>query len=248
MHHSVAWRLSSTDATLVDQTPVQDQIMLIQNSHFVPQRDTFIWYVYVGAATLNRARFVTPKFRQQTTPWIRPIGTAIVPTDEPNVCSYVDNPLKAAALEEIELDAMQTTGGAAVIFATAGLAEGPMIPAPRGDIYTMRGTGATTVTAGVWTSVPITWQDSLPSGRYACVGLEAIGATCVAARLTFDDQYFRPGTVGNAAAANNGSPLFRKGGLGVWGYFNQNRMPTMEFCCNAADTAQEVYMDFIKVG
>lgn len=222
--------------------------MAIQNAHFMPQVDQGILYAYVGAATLNRARFVTPNFRQVTTPWIRPQGTAIVPLDEPNIADYRDNPLRLKALEEFALEAMQTTGGAAVIVGVAGLSKTGIQPAPQGNIFTMRGTGTTTAVAGAWTLATITWQDTLPAGLYACVGLEAVSVTGIAARLVFEEQWDRPGTVCQSLVSGNGHEMFRKGGLGVWGRFNANRMPNIEFLCNAADTAQEVFLDFIRIG
>jgi len=247
MHHTVAWRLSSANITLVDQTPVPDELFLIQNGHFVPQTDWSVLYAYVGAATLDRARFVAPTFRQVTTPWIRPIGTAIVPLDEPNVADYRGNPLKIRALEEWALEAQQSSGGAAVIAATAGITRTGMGPVPSGDIYTMRGTGTTTVTAGAWTQAIITWQDTLPAGTYVVVGLEAVSVTGIAARLIFEEQWERPGTICQSLTTGNGSVIFRKGGLGAWGRFNANRMPSIQFLCNAADTAQEVFLEFIRV-
>jgi hypothetical protein len=67
-------------------------------------------------------------------------------------------------------------------------------------------------------------------------------------RLIFEDQIDRPGGIGSSAADLNNEPMFLKGGLGVWGRFNSNRMPNVEFLCNAADTAQEIYLDIIRVG
>lgn len=248
MHHTIGWRASAADATLQDITPVPDSLMLIQNSHFVPQYNYNLLYAYVGGASINRARFVTPSFRQKTTPWIRPIQPSIVPVDEPNIADYRGNPLVFRALEEIELDIMQTSGGALVVMAAAGISKTPNIPAPMGDVFVMRGTGTTTAVAGGWTLAPITWQDTLPAGKYACVGLEAIGVTMVSARLVFEDQWERPGTIAQSLATGNGNPMFRGGGLGVWGRFDANRMPNVEILCNAADTAQEIYLFFTAIG
>lgn len=247
MHHTVAWRVSAADATATDITPVPDQLMLVQNAHFVPQTDKLIQFAYAGAASINRARLITPAFRQITTPWIRPVNPAIVPLDEVNIADYSPNPLRVRGLEEIQFEGTQTSGGAAVIVGVAGLSNGPIAPAPQGDIFTMRGTGATTLTAGAWSLVTVTWQDTLPAGTYACVGCEFIGTTLVAGRLIFEEQWDRPGGLGQSLATGNGPMLFRKGRLGVWGRFNANRMPNVEVLGNAADTAQEIYLDLIRV-
>ena len=248
MHHTIAWRESIADIVAEDIAPVVDGIMTIQNNHFLPQRNYNLLYAYFGGAGATRARFITPTWRQLSTPWIRPINLAIVPLDEANIADYSSNPLMVRGLEELQLEGYQTTGGAAVVMAAAGLSDGPVSQAPKGDIIAMRGTGATTVTAGAWSNVAATWQDTLPNGQYAVVGLEAIGTTCVAARLIFEDQVFRPGCVGQSLVSGNGSPLFRNGNLGIWGRFNAYRIPSIEFLCNAADTAQEFYLHLMRIG
>ena len=247
MHHLLAWRVSAADATAVDVTPVADSIWAIQNGHFMPQRNWLLQAAYFGAAGPNRARFITPTFRQITTPWIRPVNTDIVPANVVGAADYRANPLMFRALEEIQLEGMQTTGGAAVVVGIAAVSKEPIVPAPQGDIYTLRGTGATTVTAGAWSLITVTWQDTLPAGRYALVGGTFIGATAIAGRCILEEQVDRPGWLGNAAADNVGSTIGLKGGLGVWGQFTGNRFPNVEMLCNAADTAQEIYLDLIKI-
>jgi hypothetical protein len=248
MHHTLAWRLSSADATETDLTPVTDSIWTIQNGHFLPSIDWFLLAAYAGAASPNRARLITPTFRQITTPYIRPINTDIVPGNLPSVSDYRANPLRFRALEEIQFMGTQTSGGAAVIVGLAWVARQGLQPMPSGDIYTLRGTGTTTAVAGAWTQVAVTWADTLPQGIFAVVGGNFIGTTCLSGRLIFEDQIDRPGGIGSSAADLNNEPMFLKGGLGVWGRFNSNRMPNVEFLCNAADTAQEIYLDIIRVG
>jgi len=248
VHHTVAWRESIADIVAADINPVTDDLMAIQNSHFMPQVDSFMLYAYAGGAGITAARLISPTFRQVTNPHIRPINLAIVPLDEVNIAEYVDNPLKIRGLEELQLEIAQTTGGAAVVVGVAGLSKAPVAPAPRGDIYTMIGTGTTTLTAGAWSSVAMTWADSLPNGNYVCVGAEFIGATVVAGRLIFEEQWERPGGLGQSLISGNGPRIFRKGGLGIWGRFNANRMPNVQMLGNAADTAQTVFLDLIRVG
>jgi hypothetical protein len=248
VHHTIAWRLSSADATATDLTPVTDAIMVIQNGHFLPQVNYSMLYAYAGAASINRARFISPAFRQLSTPWIRPVNAAIAPTDEVNIADYRLNPLLIRGLEELQLEGTQTSGGAAVIVGVAGITKQGLGPSPQGDIITMRGTGTTTQTAGGWTVCAITWQDTLPTGMYACVGCEFVAATGVAGRLVFEDQVERPGGLAQTLATGNGPLMFRKGGLGIWGRFSGNRMPNVEMLSNAADTAQEIYLDLVRVG
>lgn len=227
MHHTVAYAASIADVTAVDVTPVPDGLMLIQNGHFVPQYQYGLLYASYQAVGPTRGRIITPNFRQFTTPWIRPTQPSIVPGDETNLADYRANPLTLKPLEEVQFEAFQTSGGAAVVVSVQGWTKTGMGNVPQGDIYTMRGTGTTTNGVRAWTIVPITWQDTLPNGKYACVGLEYFGTTALAARLIFEEQWERPGVLGGGLSTNNVSPIFRKGRLGVFGRFDANRMPTV---------------------
>lgn len=246
--HLAAWEASVTNGVETDLTPVQDAILLIQNGHFVPQVPTAIMAFYASSANLSRARIVSPKFRQITTPFIRPTGAALLPISRPPIADYRHNPLIANGLEELQVLVFQGGGGAEVVYALAALQKGIVTPAPSGDIYTMRGTGTTTVTAKAWSQVAMTWQDTLPSGNYQVVGLSGVSTTGVAGRLIFDNQVERPGGLLFASDGLVPPSQFVMGGLGLWGMFTANRMPNVEVLCNAADTAQEIFIDFIRTG
>jgi hypothetical protein len=247
VHHTLGWRVSLADATETDLTPVTDSIMTVQNAHFLPQSDWFLQAAYFGSTGPTRARLITPSLRQITTPFVRPMNTDIVPGNLPGVADYRMNPLRLKALEEIQFMGMQTTGGAVVGVGLAFISKAPLVPMPAGDIYTLRGTGTTTLVAGAWSQVTVTWQDTLPQGIFAVVGGTFIGTTCLAGRCIFEDEVWRPGGIGTSAGDLNTSPIFLKGGMGEWGRFNSNRMPNIEFLANAADTAQEIYLDIIRI-
>lgn len=248
MHHTVAYRASIADVTATDVTPVPDGLMLIQNGHFVPQYNYGLLYASYQAVGPTRGRLITPAARQVTTPWIRPVQPSIVAGDEGNFADYRSNPFTLRALEEVQFEAFQTSGGAAVVVSVQGWTKSGMGNVPQGDIFTMRGTGTTALGAGAWTLSTITWQDTLPAGKYAAIGLEYFGATAIAARLIFEEQWERPGVIGGGSNANNVSPIFRKGQMGLFGRFDANRMPSVECLANAADAAQEVYLDLVKIG
>lgn len=248
MFHTVAWVRSSDATANLDQTPVADGIMAIVNAHFQPQQDMYIGWARHNGVTQLRARLTSAFIRQVSPIFIRPIDAALLPATNVRSANWLRNPVRIKALEELIVESTNSAAGPNNVTTVAGLFLSPPAPAPQGDIYSMRGTGATTVVADAWSLCTITWADSLPAGRYACVGFAAIGTTAKAARLIFDDQYWRPGCVGGAAEATIGDEIFRNGAMGSWGFFNANRMPGVEFLCNAADTAQTVYMDFIRVG
>jgi hypothetical protein len=246
--HLLAWRESIAQTTENDLQPVPDQVFTIQNNHFLPSTNMAIVAAYASSANLTLARFVSPKFRQVTTPYIRPTGAALLPISRPPIMDLRANPLIANGLEELAVFATQGGGAAEVVYALAAMQRGVQTPVPAGDVWTMRGTGTTTVTAGAWSLCSITWADSLPVGNYAVVGLSAVSTTGVAARLIFNNQQDRPGGLAFATDGLIPPIQFVQGGLGVWGTFSSTVLPNVEMLCNAADTAQEVFMDFVRIG
>lgn len=248
MFHIVAYRASIADSTLAELAAVNDNIMTIQNNHILPQEDMQVFWAYVGGANVQRLRLNTPFLRQVTPTWIIPVSTALVPPTRPAVAFYFNNPLKLRALEEIAVEAFQNSGGAQVNCLIAAI--GPRTePIPPGPIYVLRGTATTTLTANAWTPIgAITWDTVLPQGRYAVVGLEVQGATLQSMRMTFDGQFYRPGVLGKVAITDQNHQYFYDRRMGKLGEFTTTNFPRFEAIATAADTAQEIRMELVKLG
>ena len=247
MHHTCAYGASIADATLTDVAAIPDNILAIQNGHFFPTRDYALVYAFAaGATVINRARIVSPSLRQITTPWIRPLNTGLTVASPQFAADYRDNPFRIRGSEELEMDIMQTTGGAAQVCGILGL-QTLYTPAPVGDIYTLRGTSSTAAVARTWTQIAMTWQDSLPQGRYNIVGGRCISANGIASRLSLENQVERPGSISLASVAGTEHPMFERGGLGSWGLFTNQRMPIVEVFVEGTDASHEYYLDFIRV-
>lgn len=248
MLHMLAYSKSTGNTADIDITPVQDDVIPIQNAHFIPQKDVNVVAAVALATTLTRAKIITPALRQLSPPFIRPIITSNLPITLPGVADYTADNLTLKALEEIAIQATQTAVGPTQCNVGLLIDTGGTAPMPQGQPITMRGTATTTLVANSWTSLTVTWADTLPNGRYACTGLQVQGATAILARLIFIAQTERPGCLAQTLMADNGHPLFRKGALGVWGYFTSNQMPIVQVLANAADVAQEIYLDFVRIG
>jgi hypothetical protein len=229
-------------------TPVTDDIVAIRNGRFFPTRNYDLVYSYQGTAQEGRVRLITPSFRQVSTPWLVPLNLGVEPGSDPSVADYRSNPLTLRGLEEVEAEATNTDAVAAADYVVVEGWQLSYEPMPAGDIWTMRGTGTTTVTADNWTTVAITWQDMLPVGRYVVVGGHFVSTTGIAWRIIFEDQTARPGGLCVDSSTEMTHPMFRWGGLGVWGHFDSNRMPLIQAFCDAADTAQTIYLDFVRIG
>lgn len=248
MLHTLAWAASLTNNVETDLAPVVDDIFTIQNAHFQPQKDWQLQWAIFMNVDAARARWVSAALRQVTTPFIRPVEGNLTPGSRPLVADYRSNPLTFKALEEISVLAFQDGAGAANAAIIAGVSEGPLQSVGGGQIYNLRGTATTAAVANVWTSIAVTWQDNLPAGKYVVVGGEHISATGKGFRLIFEDNTYRPGGVSMSDPENGTHPMFRGGGLGVWGSFNSNRMPNVQVLANTTDAVHEVFLDIMRIG
>jgi len=230
----------------VDVAALSDQVLAISNGHFLPQEDWNLIFAATMGATVQRTRIVSPSNRQVTLPFIRPTILGATPLTNPGIAWYADNPFRVRGLEELSVEHSQGAAGAERATILIGL-QRAFEPVPRGDEFTMRGTGTSTLVVNVWNSVPVVWADSLPAGEYVVTGFEAIGTTIQGARLTFENQVERPGQLGNALVSSRSFWPFYGTQLGAWGRFKPTRMPMVEVLANAADTAQEFYMSFVRV-
>jgi len=233
-------------ASDLDLTPVTDNVVSIVNGHFFPQQDTRLIFASAMTTNFDRIRITQPSLRLITLPYIRPIIDSLVPASLDRVADYTSNPLRIRGLEELGLEATQSSGNAD-IGAVVAIQETYEAP-PTGDIYTLRGTSGTSAVGDTWTTISITWNDQLPDGVYAVVGFNGIGANCLAYRLIFEGQTWRPGCLGYPADSDIPDKIFEWGRLGTWGRFRQTAMPQVQVLSNTTTGTHEVYLQIVKVG
>lgn len=246
MHHLSAFSASIATGVETDLAAVQDGILTIQNGHFLPPQDLQIWFAAAMATNVQRARFNSGTLRIPTTPYIRPITAALIPNDPVRFANYQANPLTARMQEELAVLAFQNAAGAQRVTVPIGFGIKYM-PAPVGNIFSMRGTSTTAVVANTWTQCAVTWQDTIAQGTYAVIGLDHQSANGQCARLIILNQYWRPGAISMPGIADRGDEYFRRGAMGEWGRFVSNYLPIPEVLCNAADAAHEFYLYFVRV-
>jgi len=253
MHHTSIYFANAADAALVEITAQADQIIAISNNHLFPPRDLPLLYAYAHGLTLRRARISTPKTRQIAVPLIAGIDQAVLPPDNPYVYDLRRNPYRLNREEEIAVEVFQNVGAAEDEWAVLGFlyeADQSAIqptPAPMGDTTVLRATGTTTQTADAWSDIALTYDQQLPVGTYAVVGAQVFAATGHAFRLILDGQYPRPGGV---CQLNQGGRPWEgqvRGGLGTWGTFRTVSLPRLQVYSDAADTAQEMWLQVVKI-
>lgn len=248
MHHTSAYVGTVAQATEIDLPAITDSYFVIQNGHLLPQRPIQILYAAAMGTLLTRARISTPTLAVITTPFIRDISPALNVGNPQIFANYSQDPLQLAALEEIVMFQTDSAATSEVNAAILGF-NIQSAPQPAGSVFTIRGTSAATLVANAWTNVgTVTWQNQLPTGLYAVVGGVFFSAGCIAGRLVLENTAFRPGGLGITAITNRTDLLFRFGNLGMWGQFHNYAMPQIEFLSGSADTAEEIYLDLVKIG
>lgn len=248
MHHTSANFGTVAQTAEIDLPAITDSFFTIQNGHFLPQRVMSIIYAAAMGTLLTRCRISTPTLNVITSPYIRDVSPALNVGNPQIFANYSQDPLQVNPLEEVvvfQVDSAATSESNAAIL-------GWLIqqsPQPAGNVYTIRGTAVGTLVAGAWTNVgTITWQNQLPTGIYAVVGAVFQSATGIAGRLLLENTPYRPGGLAITSITGRTDMLFRMGGLGTWGTFHNYAMPQVEMLGSAGDTAEEIYLDLVKIG
>lgn len=155
--------------------------------------------------------------------------------------------------ENMTFQAAEDGVGATTVYGLVALkAPGELPAVPEGDIRRVRCTATTTLTANAWTVGTITPDLDLEPGQYALVGMYGMSATGIAMRAVITGQNYRPGvpmlTTTEGAGADFNAPAYDQ----VLGYkmgeFAHTNIPQIEWLASAADTAETVFLDVIRIG
>lgn len=248
MHHLCAYFESIDNTANTEVNALQEAVLQRRNNRFYTTYELQVLAAFAASATLNRCRLVTPTNRQVTLPMLHPINVATLPASDPNVADIRKSPFNLRAHEDFSLEATSDVAmGNENFHGLLVLAE-RLVPAPRGDIYVLRGTSTDTATANAWTTLStVTYDDTLPPGTYALVGLVVQSTNAIAARVIFEGGWWRPGSVSITALGNRTHDMFYKGGLGDWGHFTHVTIPQIEVLCDMADASHVVYLELIRL-
>jgi hypothetical protein len=222
-----------------------------QNGRFIPVDNQTIFAAAVfGTAVLN-ARINTPKLRQVVLPEIYPVNLSATVPNVPGVQYADDRGPQILFNDPLEVDV--SNGGTSATDNFAVLFGRPtMTPAPMGPVYTLQGTAAAqTLVKGSWTNSAITFNQSLPYGRYSVIGGEVQCVNGGAWRLYFPAMaQYRPGWLCDNAYGNYGLNMRNRFGYwGEWGQFVSTAQPSLDIWGLAAGSqTPTIQLDVVKVG
>jgi hypothetical protein len=242
----VAWNENFAAAATLDAlTAVPDPHVRVSGDDiWIPEALPMLAGYKVLGSTVTQARIESPTLRTLTPIDVSPIDTGSEPTGANLARLLPLNPKAVGGGEALNVKCSVSAAGRAI--ALAWLSDGPLTPIT-GEVFTVRATSATTLVANAWTNGALTFAQSLPRGRYAVVGMRALSAGLVAARLVFPGYPWRPGCIGYDAENDTEDDVFRGGKMGSWGEFDHDVPPTVDFLSISADTSEVVYLDLIKI-
>ncbi len=243
----VAYAEAQDSAALVNVAAVPDpHVSVFGDDITVPAAMSQLAAVAAIGLNITRAQVRSPSILGVFPFEVSPISVAAEPLSPTPFPEFFRNPISLDPAEALNFQAAEDGAGAIQSNGLIWLTDGSVNPMP-GEIFTIRGTGTTTVGTFVWANCPIILDENLPAGTYAVVGMRAESTTCLAARLVFVGGTWRPGVIGYDAVSDLEDPIFRFGQLGNWGEFRHDQAPTADFLCTAADAAQTIFLDLIRL-
>lgn len=247
MFHIAANFVALGNTANTEVPALQDDVLQIRNSRHIPTQDLQMVMAYSSAVTLLRTRLQTPTVQKIALPFIVPVGVALLPPTDPNFADYRDTPFMLRQDEGIVWQSTDSAAGPNNHYILSWLTPG-LRPAPKGNIFTLRGTSTTAAVASTWTTIATTWDSELPAGWYSVIGGMYHATNALAFSLIFENQYWRPGGLGGASAGIRPPLPQLKGGMGEWGRFRSLTPPTIRVLNDSTDNAHTIYLDVVRVG
>jgi hypothetical protein len=245
-YHLAAFAATLATGTDLDVAAVIDDILSIQNSHFVLPRDMDLIMAAAMSATLDRARLASPTMRQIFNPYIRPITVGALLGNNANLQIMDEMPFKIPAWEEVAAQVTVAPGTTEPACVLAWL-RAQYVPPPQGRVYPWRFTSTTAAVANSWTTLALTFADALPVGMYAVIGSEHFSTNARAHRIIFPDQVYRPGMPSFASTGQRLPYAISMYHFGEMGRFRSNAIPSVQVLCNGTDAAHTGYLHVVRL-
>lgn len=248
MYHLACYKGAVTaNASNFDLPAVNDSVLTLSNGHYILTQPARVKIAYTQAPSITLSRINTPKLRATSLPYIEPLRVGSLPGNLPPAAKYDNNQLNLDPIDEIAIEVSNDLASSTEVTIAGLFLEMGNTPIPSGPSFTIRATSAFTATDGQWTSGAITFDQVLPAGRYAVIGLRVIGANLVFGRLIFPGGTYRPGTIASDDVSESDGNMVRQGNCGLLGEFDSVAQPQIEIFSNGANSAQTVFMDIIRI-
>lgn len=248
MFHLAAYTTALGVGTDIDVPALSDDILQINNTHFTLMQPYDLIACFAQSPLLDRIKLASPTMRQLAAPFIRPVSQGLVGSTNYNAALWDQNPYRLQPFEEIQLLATSTIGAMTERFFALLFLQMQYTPIPPGGWTPLRFTSTGAAVANAWTTVAITFADTVPSGVYAAVLSECFSTNGQAHRWIFSNQNPRPGFNSFVNAFSRHPYAISKGQFGQLGVFRSNDLPRLQVLCNGADAVHTGYLSVVKLG
>ena len=236
----------AADTTSEKLTAIPDEHIKTEGDNIiVPELNKLIGIYGIGLTGQN-AQITSPSLRRTALLDVAPIEVGASPAWPPDPILQNENYTELDVDEHVSAYMGNSDGAVArqqSVF--AWLADDQAKPIS-GRVYTVKATSAGTVVAYAWGSCSLVMSQELPVGVYQLVGARMQSAAGIVFRFVFVGGIWRPGMVCVAGLTDKDPDKARYGGLGVWGTFAHNKLPTIELLSSSTAGAGTLYLDLIK--
>lgn len=241
------YKSTMTANTLTQVDSVYSGVVPTANSGFQVPTLNYLMGVFGVGGHLHRLQQQAPSFRPYPYPDWMPVNVGSAIESPVKGVFMPTNPIPLNYTEEVDSFAYSTS--AETVYTMVIFSSGPVVQSPPGKTITVHGTSSTTLTAGGWTTVPITLDQALPAGVYNLIGARAYSATALAFKIIpAMGTLWQPGSSAVQTYDALDAPGSRYGGWGTWLSFQQNVLPSFNYFATSADTAEEVWLDLQYAG
>lgn len=246
--HAVLYRSSvSAGASFTSLTAIPFTFDTLTNNKILPNFDCDLMIATSFGVNMSALRLQTPLIQATALDHLRPFGIAATAGTNPNTADFSDFPIALRMTENIDIQASSSDAGAQTYNSILQLGD-RKYTLPSGPTYNIFASGTTTLSAGAWTRVPLTFADNLPNKLFSIIGFEAISATGILSRLNIPSWPMAPGYPTVASIGNRMNDVQYLPQFGELGRFNNQALPALEQFSTAADTAQSVWLKIKVVG
>lgn len=244
----VGWYECQDNAALALIAALADQHVRVEGDNIiVPGWAPNLFGYYAYGLHMTMAQLASPSLRALANLDIKPLDRASEPTSTPPFHDLFDTPIPLEPSEMLTFYGAEDAAATGMQACLAWLGDA-ITPIPAGRLFTVRAEETVTaLTVDVWNNRSLTFEQTLPAGRYACVGARAQAAGLRAFRFCPVGAYHRPGAIGFDANGDIEPQRFRRGKAGVWFEFEHDQPPTVDLLSLSADTDVKLWLDLIQI-
>jgi len=244
----VGWFENQDSAALILTAALADPHVTVSGDNIiVPGWAPNLMAAYAWGVDITQAQLASPSLRTLANLDLSPIDSFDEPTSDPPFHDWFDRPIPLEPTEALTFYGAEDNAAAGDMACFAWLGDA-ITPIPTGREFTVRGSATiTALTIDVWNNRSFTFSQTLPAGRYACVGARAETAGLRAFRFVPVGAFHRPGAIGFDTYQDLDPARFRHGKAGVWFEFEHDQPPTIDLNSLSADTALSLWMDLIQI-